>query len=45
MIEGCVVAADMTSLEWDPVEPAPSLEEARAELQPAALGEADPADL
>lgn len=40
MIEGCVVAADMTSLEWDPVEPAPSLEEARAEAEEQLAGQA-----
>lgn len=37
MIEGCVVAADMTSLEWAPVPAAPSLEEARAEAEVEAL--------
>ena len=37
MIEGCVVAPDLTSLEWDPVPAAPTLEEARAEVEVEAL--------
>ena len=45
LVRDCTISADMSALDWDPVEPAPSLEEARAELQPAALGESHPANL